>query len=90
MYRTGGVSQRFVLQVVHMEQLVAETCRLLCPGLNPEVSISLIWPWPISLQYYLNLGYVSLQIMANQVRPGDNEASDWSVTKLLHEGIARA
>ena len=33
MHRTGVVSQRLVLQVVHMEQLVAETCRLVCPGL---------------------------------------------------------
>ena len=27
MHRTGVVSQRLVLQVEHMEQLVAETCR---------------------------------------------------------------
>ena len=33
--RTGVVSQRLVLQVVHMEQLVAETCRC---DLSPSVS----------------------------------------------------
>ena len=35
MLRTGVVSQRLVLQVVHMEQLVAETCRC---DLSPSVS----------------------------------------------------
>ena len=35
MLRTGVVSQRLVLQVIHMKQLVAETCRC---DLSPSVS----------------------------------------------------
>ena len=42
MLRTGVVSQRLVLQVVHMEQLVAETCRC---DLSPSVSRPLVINW---------------------------------------------
>ena len=47
MLRTGVVSQRLVLQVVHMEQLVAETCRC---DLSPSVSRPLQLNTLISLQ----------------------------------------
>ena len=39
MHRTDGVSQRLVLQLVHTEQLVAETCRLVCPGLKRHLCL---------------------------------------------------
>ena len=47
---------------------------------NPEVSICVIWPWPISLRYYLNLEQRSRQIMANQVScklQGREEERPW-------------
>ena len=48
MHRTGVVSQRLVLQVVHMEQLVAETrgCDLspshLCPGFHSNAKLRIL------------------------------------------------
>ena len=48
---------------------------------NPEVLISLIGPWPISLRYYLNLEYRSRQVMANHIASNDCNAPDWSGTK---------
>ena len=47
MHRTGVVSQRFVLQVVHMEQLVPETCRCY---MSPSVSRPLRFFWTTFLE----------------------------------------
>ena len=38
-HRTDVVSQRLVLQLIHTEQLVAETCRLVCPGLKRHLCL---------------------------------------------------
>ena len=54
-----------------------------------EKYISFIWPGQVSLLYYINLEYESLQIMTNQIGPDDYNASDWSATEETARGFGR-
>ena len=53
-HRRGVVSQRLVLQVVHMEQLVAETCRC---DLSPSVSRPLHNIASVLINFFFSLGF---------------------------------
>lgn len=51
-----------------------------------------IWRVKVSASYSreLFLGHLSQQVMANQIVPNDDGASDWSATKCVARGIACA
>ena len=89
-HRTGVVSQRLVLRVVHTEQLVAETCCCdlspshLCPGLHANAKIATLVGDLCSLAFQCSAIFVILMVFAKIANFAKNRKNRRTLKSLEH------